>query len=80
MWLSIAAAQVGRPECALTQVGQRLVPEQRVALDLHPVRGGEARDRVGAGEVEDARLALGGIPLHLVLGGDVVEVARERVA
>ena len=56
------------------------VPDEGVAVDLLVVLGGEVDDRVGAGEGELALVGLGGLPLHRVLGGDLVELGRRDVA
>src|SRR5690606_37346757 len=64
---------------ALHPAGGLVVPHQGVAVDLLVVLGGEVDDGVGAGEVELVRLGLGGVPLHRVLGGDLVELGRRDV-
>jgi hypothetical protein len=53
MWLSIAACSSFAGSAA-TQSGSAWCQSRAWSLDLHPVGGGEAHDRVRAGEAEDA--------------------------
>src|SRR5690606_17268051 len=63
---------------ALHPPRELVVPHEGVPLDLHAVALREGRDLIARGEVEPPRRGLVVGPLHLVLGGHVVELARRR--
>jgi hypothetical protein len=67
----VAARQVLGPARLL------LVPQQGVAADLLPAGQGPVDDLVTAAVGESATVGFGGVPLHLVLGGDRVELTVE---
>ena len=79
MWRVMASRTASAPVSVRHPGGQLRVPHQRVAAHLHAVVLRERDDRVGAAEVEDARLRLDGVPLHLVFGRDLVELRRDRL-
>src|SRR5687768_4401829 len=47
--------------------------------DLHVVVTRELDDGVGRGKIEDSRARLDRLPLHLVLGSELVELAGDRL-
>lgn len=50
------------------------VPDKSVTSDLEAALGGKVDNLISTGEVEPARLGLGGIPLHAILGSDLTEI------
>src|SRR5204862_4578946 len=56
----------------------RAVPDERMPLDLHAVAQTERDDGIPRAEVLASTRALDGVPLHLELGGEVVEMTPEH--
>ena len=54
------------------------VPQERVPLETHPLRCRVAGDRVAGTEIATAPDRLDDIPLHLVFGGEIVELPRHH--
>lgn len=77
--LEDGAQLVGGPGAIGEPGGELAVPDERVAADLLVVVLGEGHDLVAGGEVEDAGLGLGGVPLHGVAGGGLAELAAEEL-
>ena len=55
------------------------MPHQRVTLYFHAVCLGEHHDAIAVGVIEPILGRLGGVPLHLVLGRDIVELGAGDV-
>ena len=68
-------AQIGRTADRGEPRGELIVPEQRVALYGHAVRLREVDGHVRLGKGEVAARGLGRVPLHLVFGRHVIELA-----
>ena len=71
--------QLGARGDALHPAGQLAVPDERVPPHLHAPRPGVPDELVGGGVVERVAGRLGRLPLHLVLGRELVELAVERL-
>ena len=56
------------------------MPHERVSFDLHAAALAITDDCVGGAEIVVAARPLDRIPLHLVLGGQVIEMPAEHAA